>query len=391
MTPERDREVGAALERALPSPVPPHGARARVRRALQKDPRSLRPGPLRVWVVATLMACAAATVGFYAGIGRRVHEVAHPVDSVVSLGFARVLLRPGAWLDVERDDGPKTTVRLTSGTAFFHVKKGTGRAFEVVAGDSRVEVVGTVFAVSLTPPLDVHVEVAEGTVRVKTPSGEHTLTAGQSFPAGSTLFDDAAELSAVRAPVTEVTRPSAVPATAPTTTVVALDAGASAAAPERRRPLPEAQSPYAVAKQRELGGDREGALAAYRQLAAGQGAFAEDALFAVIRMHAERGEHGITLATIDDYRRRFAAGRYGRDVDVRSLDAHQALRDDAATRREADAFLAHFSTDPRAWRFRLARAALLFRAGDCTAALADLRGVPDGEAKTRLSKACEGR
>jgi hypothetical protein len=317
----------------------------------------------------------------------------------MSLGFARVLLRPGARLDVERDEETHATVRLVSGLAFFHVQKGPGRHFEVIAGDTRVEVVGTVFAVSFVPPSDVHVEVAEGVVRVQDLSGEHRVEAGVSLPPGTVLFDDAGELSVLRAPVTEIGRvPDGAPA-ASAGSVTGAEAraemrpaypgaaGVSIVAPERRSPA-EAVNPYTMAKRLELAGDRDAALAAYERLSREHRPLAEDALFALVRLHAARAEHTAALAAAGEYRRRFAVGRYGRDIDVRILDAHLALGDTAAVRREAEAFLGRYPDDPRTWRFHLARAALLSRDGNCDAALVDLRHVPGGEAKERVMDAC---
>lgn len=399
--PTRDPDLGAALENALPSPVPPLGAKNRVRAALETERRAPRHRGTRPWLLGLVLAGMAACVAVYA-----IHRLDTPPapraeSTITSLGFARVHLRPSTQIAVERDDDAGTTVRLVSGTALFHVQSTAGRTFQVVVGASRVEVVGTVFAVSFVPPSDVRVQVAEGVVQVSDQAGDHRVAAGGSLPPDSVLFDDPAELSALRTPVREIRHAPAVPA--PTADAGSIsrtsslidprpaDAGAAVAVAPERRSREERLNPYSLAKRLELSGDRDAALAAYAQLSQEQSPFAEDALFAVIRLHLEKGAPRAALAAAGDYRRRFAAGRYGRDVDVRALDAHLALGDTAAAHREADAFLRDHPDDPRAWRFHLARAALLSRAGNCQAALADLRHVPGGEAKERITKACTRR
>jgi len=389
MIPTRDIELGAALERALPPAVPARGAKARILATLKSnDRRSRGTGPRTAFFVLAL-SCLIAVLGFYAGVRQHLDPAPRAEDAAMSLGFARILLRPGAEVKVERDDEQGAIVELVSGVALFHVKKNSGRTFEVVAGGARVEVVGTVFAVSFVPPSDVRVEVVEGVVRIRSAGGEQ-LIAGNGIPAGTTLFDDARELSTLRAPVTEFARiPASAPAAhlSPRSSAVANDAGA-AAVPVPPRSRVESPNPYALAKRMELSGDRDGALTAYRRISGEPGTLAEDAQFAVIRLLAERRDHAATLTAVSNYRHRFAAGRYGRDVDVRALNAHLSVGDIAAARRAADAFLTSYPDDPRAWRFRLARASQLSQDGDCAGALADLRHVPDGAEKARIQKSC---
>lgn len=70
---------------------------------------------------------------------------------------------------------------LAAGGARFDVVPGLPRAFRVVAGDVEVAVVGTIFEVWREGP-GARVEVLEGRVRVRWPTGrESLLTQGESF------------------------------------------------------------------------------------------------------------------------------------------------------------------------------------------------------------------
>ena len=62
------------------------------------------------------------------------------------------------------------------------------------------------------------------------------------------------------------------------------------------------------------------------------------------------------------------------------LDLLLKKGDDRAVADEANRFLAAYPDDAGAWRFRMARAALAIKKGDCAAALRDLAFVPENEA-----------
>jgi hypothetical protein len=67
---------------------------------------------------------------------------------------------------------------------------------------------------------------------------------------------------------------------------------------------------------------------------------------------------------------------------VHVLDLLLAQGDDSAVLGEANRFLDAHADDPRAWRFRMARAGIRIKKGDCPSALRDLAGVPEREAKS---------
>jgi len=392
-----DPELPKRLSLALGDPVAPYGAKERVQRALaaRLATASERHARRRIWLVAF----AAAALGVFFGLRFAPSARGGPTKgSLLSLRAARAVLRPDTELVVVRDDARGTSLRLVVGTVLLHVQKGTGRSFEVVAGSTHVAVVGTVFGVAHGADGNTAVEVVEGVVKVTDPNGEHRLVAGERWPARAPLFGDAAELAALREPIAvqpaddEPPPPSAEPA-GPTNPVPASpsaekSAAASAvSAPPRPTADPD-QADYARARARERSGDQAGALAAYETLAARPGGIAEDALFGVLRIRARSGEPNAALQAVAQYRSRFPAGRYARDVDVQALNADAKKGDDPASLRECEAFLAQFSDDPRAWRFRLVRAAARAQSGDCRAALADLAYVPATEDRQAVLTRC---
>jgi hypothetical protein len=395
MSVERDGDLGARLEEALPAPSPGYGQKERVRRALRgRLSSSTRRAPALAIALA-LLVCATALVWV------RVRSLAGAGGSgasVVSLARARVVVRAHGEIAVDHDDASGTVLRLVSGTILVHVRKGTGLPFTVLSGATRVEVVGTVFGVARLPANDAAVEVVEGVVRVTTASGSISVTVGEVWPAGShAISATAAELSLLELPplASSVTvRPvSASPSVVTSATPASPDAGARAEPRAREaRPVAGMSKPdaYAIAKTLERGGDIDGALRAYAAIAGAHGVNAEDALFATVRLKAQRGLLADVVTAVAAYRAAFPEGRYARAVDVHAVNALLSLPDDAGVLREAEAFLRRFPEDPRAWRFHLARATSLARRGDCRGASADLARVPDSDAKRAVLEVCSG-
>jgi TolA-binding protein len=124
----------------------------------------------------------------------------------------------------------------------------------------------------------------------------------------------------------------------------------------------------------------QGALERYDALASSSEPYAEHALFAAARLRAKLGEKDGALEAFRSYRRRYPDGAYASVVSVHVLDLLLQRGDDREVLGEADAFLAAHPSDPRAWRFRMARGAIAIKNGDCAAALRDLASVPDAQA-----------
>jgi hypothetical protein len=398
MTIERDPELAKALELALPPPNAAYGSELRVRRKLDERLRAARSHGKLLGLAA--LAAAAGALAFFLGVGVPTPATPPappaPGHSVLMLSSARVVVRSDTVLSVERDDSAGAVLRLTQGSVLLHVQKGTGKSFEVLAGATRVSVVGTVFAVALGPQ-GASVEVAEGAVGVRDASGERRLAAGESWPPGQRIFD-AAELELVSAPLAMKAAgapPSPAPASVPTDRAPETSstaAGAKTVGAHEPAPAPLAsaapESAYSRARSVERAGDLVGALAAYGAIVDARGENLEDALFALARLQAQRGEHRAALALATRYRSDFPAGRYARDSDVLVLNAELALGDGAAALREAETFLARQPSDPRAWRFRLVRAAERARRGDCAGARSDVETAPDGDARRAILESC---
>jgi hypothetical protein len=66
----------------------------------------------------------------------------------------------------------------------------------------------------------------------------------------------------------------------------------------------------------------EGALALYRKVAAGSGAWAANALYAAGRLQADRGRRGEAARLLDEYLARFPSGPNARDA----KDLRETLR-----------------------------------------------------------------
>ncbi|HEX6765020.1 MAG TPA: hypothetical protein VF103_06070, partial [Polyangiaceae bacterium] len=277
-----------------------------------------------------------------------------------------------------------------------------GKSFEVLAGATRVRVVGTVFGVALGPR-GTAVDVQEGVVRVENRGETRTLRAGETWPPHHGLFD-AAALERVRAPLPagptgELHEPPAgtspepglaPPSGEPNAPSAALAQSRAPVVPSRAPPAPSAapESAYARARAVERAGDSTGALAAYQTIVDAHAENVDDALFAIARLRAQTGDQRAALAAAKSYRGTFPNGRYARDNDVLVLNAALALGEQALALGEAKTFLERYPNDPRAWRFRLVRAADRARRGDCAGARSDVETAPDGAAKQSVLESC---
>lgn len=103
----------------------------------------------------------------------KIRDIPLADGSVVTLG-AR------SWITVDINDEIRH-VSLLAGEAFFDVRRDPGRPFIVDVGETRVEVVGTRFEVSLAPR-GVHVSVAEGRVELIQIATEKIADQGSAQP-----------------------------------------------------------------------------------------------------------------------------------------------------------------------------------------------------------------
>lgn len=110
-------------------------------------------------------------------------------------GSVASLIGEHSELSILENTTNRVDLRLVAGRAQFDVVKNRSREFVVEAGDYRVTVVGTLFAVEHFERR-LEVSVVEGTVRVDGPSGVRMLVAGETAS-----FDANAEQAQLEPPV----------------------------------------------------------------------------------------------------------------------------------------------------------------------------------------------
>lgn len=139
----------------------------------------------------------------------RALELAFDDASVIALGA-------GASIAPTRNDERRFELELGRGEARFSVTPGGPRRWTIDCGLASVEVVGTVFTIDRTPD-GVRVEVERGIVRVRAPSIDRELRAGDSIEVGAPAERGGAEppraamppRAAEGAPAIEVGAPAA--------------------------------------------------------------------------------------------------------------------------------------------------------------------------------------
>jgi FecR protein len=271
------------------------------------------------------------------------HIETHAMASHVVVGEASLDVAPESELVVAGNDERGVLVVLAHGRVDCDVAARNGRPpFIVQAGDVRVRVVGTRFAVSRASD-DVHVDVAKGVVEIQSHGDVQNLTAGQRWP-----FEVAAgEPAHAPVPVPIVaSSPAPAPlavadATPPSRGVVSKARGARGSGSRRAlrtappatsppapdpvpaaepsaEPQPGAPAPAASARQPrqaryELAesveaSDPDRALAIYLDLAHGSDEWSAMALYAAGRLEGEYGHDASARGLLEQYLARHAHG-----------------------------------------------------------------------------------
>lgn len=213
----------------------------------------------------------------------------------VSLGEASLDLSAQTSVQVLGDDARGITVVLERGRVECEVPPRSGRPpFRVLAGDVRVEVIGTHFAVSRAQ--DVEVEVDRGTVHVASPAAQVDVHAGEAWPVAL-------------APVPSNALPSP-PVVAPSPSAASVPVPAPAPPPST---TPTPRETYESASRLEAT-HPEQAIALYRDLAARGGPWGMNALFAQGRLELERGHSSEARRLLGDYVSRYPAGPNANDA-----------------------------------------------------------------------------
>ncbi len=330
------------------------------------------PGPAsgfwgRVATLVAASAAAAATSGILAAeLVRRApvaeatsHIETHVTGSHVVVGEASLDVAPESELVVAGDDERGVLVVLGRGHVECEVAPRNGRPpFIVQAGDVRVRVVGTHFAVSRASD-DVQVDVAKGIVEVQSHGDTQSVRAGQHWPFEVAASDPAPAPAAglapepptaaldVRAPVLPTPHgspkgrvpgamqarrapsdASAAPLAPAMPSAPALSGGPAPIATPRSggdRPLPSPptsnpghplgtrQAQYELAERLEAG-DPDGALAAYVDLARGSDEWSAMSLYTAGRLAAKFGQDARARGFFEQYVARFPRGPNAADA-----------------------------------------------------------------------------
>jgi FecR-like protein len=350
-------------------PIPPLGEAAVSRIEREVFAEIDRDEPVRAprrWPWALALAAAATAVAVFLGVRvlRPPTPQIYPSGAHIATGSTPFhVAMDGATLDLAADsavqfgkekDGSVVLV-LDRGRVTCEVAPREGRApFVVVAGATRVIVVGTRFSVEREGDHAL-VFVEHGIVQVIDGASDERVGAGESYqphaiaaaaPVAAPAVAPAPVAPVAPAPVAPVapaSRPAparpiahAAPkqvepapvAEAPVPPAEAPVLPAAAAAPPAEAPPPPSPPPAAKtisAQERFESAVRleatapEAALAMYDQLASGSGAWAANALFAAARLEAQRGHSAPARRLLQTYLERFPTG-------VNAEDAREMLQ-----------------------------------------------------------------
>ncbi|RMH43732.1 MAG: hypothetical protein D6689_04345 [Deltaproteobacteria bacterium] len=328
-----------------------HNLFAALDRQPAPPPAAVVPRRAWMWAAAGCAAVAAAAVALWP---RAAGEPAAPQvsriatgdePSRVSFGDIAADVAPHSALVISGDGARGAVAVLERGAARFAVEPRRGRpAFVVHAGDVRVTVIGTEFAVARHGD-GASVEVYRGTVEIAAP-GEPTqrvgaghrwparaaaATAGDS-PAGGSDGSNAAPDAGIDARAARDARRDGDEAGDGRR--AGDDRDRPAAARDRRRrstaprdrgrsgrplaaqsaaPAPSPRDRYDRAARLEAT-DPSAAAAIYRDLARGAGPWAANALFAHARLELDRGRPARARELLEAYLRRFPRGANAADA-----------------------------------------------------------------------------
>jgi hypothetical protein len=310
--------------------------------------------------IAALAAAVLALVMFLRRDDSPAREVATPSRVVTPVGGESRFIVGDAVIDAKSDtsvevqhgaDGAITLV-LARGAVDCDVEPRHGRPpFRVIAGDLKVEVVGTRFTVTRTPAL--RVDVARGKVKVTTSAGTTLVEAGESWPvvtaevphADEPVVDEPAEAPAVEeAPVAPA--PVAAPKPAP----VKQKPAAPAPSGEEL-----GQASYKVAQKYETS-DPAKAAQLYRAIATDKKTnptLAATALLSLAQVQLDGlKDPAAALATVDEHIKRFPSATNAEEAMLVRYQALRALGKRDEARGAAADYLRQFPHGAYADRFQ---------------------------------------
>jgi hypothetical protein len=260
----------------------------------------------------------------------------------LTVGRAAIRVAPASAVWVQSNHGHEVMMILEQGRVACTVAHDESRPPLVVqAGDVRVEVVGTSFAVT-RQGASAMVEVHEGVVEVFHDGRRTRVGAGQRWTPAELSPAVSARAAAIEAGGAQ----PALPAPAGSQPSVEDVAGAGAAAgaadvvADDREPDPVDQAAQRATRRREVATSEPGApaepaadpkqryeqaarleaaepaaaIAIYRELARGKGVWAANALFAQARLELDRGRTAEAVRLLDIYLRRYPGGNNAADA-----------------------------------------------------------------------------
>jgi hypothetical protein len=237
--------------------------------------------------------------------------VSGSAPSTVTLGEAHITLEAESAVVVSPRDTTTTAV-LERGTAKFAIAPRAGKQFVVVAGDTVVRVVGTVFTVARSEEHAV-VEVERGLVDVTFQGTTMKVGAGQTWSSDHPATVGSAKTAADESKTIEAESKTIEVATKHDKAKHVTRTHADGKAPPPAVALADDdRSKYEryVALETK---DPKTALAGYLEISRGTGAWAPVALYAAGRLAADRGD-ARAKTLLDIYLRRFPRGANADDA-----------------------------------------------------------------------------
>jgi len=235
--------------------------------------------------------------------------------SNVTFGDARIRVAPRSAIVMNGTPDDGVLIVLDRGGADFEVAPRQGRPrFMVQAGEVSVRVIGTAFHVERVGDR-ARVSVEHGVVEVVAPGETAQVHAGEVWPT-----EVASSQQTTTEPIDVEMAPVDVDRDRPK-----HHAQAPADAVQQAQPLPDNNTAtagpddahrFAAATAIEAG-NPAAALTEYRKLAAGDGPWAANALYAAARLYAERHDKAAARAAAEEYLHRFPRGVNA--ADARSL------------------------------------------------------------------------
>lgn len=280
------------------------------------------------WAAGLGMACAAAALLLvFVSREAKLADRAPTRSRVVTAESASAVVVGDADIEVAREsaiwidsDGSKVEITLDRGSVDCRVAPREGRPpFLVHAGNARVEVVGTDFSVSRAGD-SARVRVREGVVKVIAAGDVHQVRAGEVWPREEVVMEMQGEVIPQKAePRKRASKPREMRGARTTMRHRAESQSArerkdgAAQESSARETEPSAAELYARAAHLESS-DPAAAIALYRRIAGGEGAWAANALFAHARLELERGRRRAAMDLLEGYLRRFPKGANAQDA-----------------------------------------------------------------------------